>query len=79
VSEDWAEVKVTDAMEAEILKAALESADIPAVLVGEIAGRLYGITASQLGSVHVLVPPDRLEEARELIDSSRAIDFPEGD
>lgn len=79
MSEDWAEVKVTDSMEAEILKAALESIDIPVVLVGEAVGRIYGITASDLGSVHVLVPPDRLDEARDLIDTSEAVDFPEGD
>mgnify|MGYP003623102808 CR=1 FL=1 len=79
MTEEWAEVKVTDAMEGEILKAALESIDIPVVLVGEAVGRIYGITASELGSVHVLVPPDRLDEARDLIDTSQAVDFPEGD
>ena len=79
MTEEWAEVKVTDSMEAEILKAALESIDIPVVLVGEAVGRIYGITASDLGSVHVLVPPDRLDEARDLIETSQAVDFPEGD
>ncbi|MGI8610046.1 MAG: putative signal transducing protein [Candidatus Dormibacteria bacterium] len=79
MSDDWAELKVTDSMEAEILKAALESIDIPVVLVGETVGRLYGITASDLGSVHVLVPPDRVQEARELIETSQPVDFPEGD
>jgi Putative prokaryotic signal transducing protein len=79
MTEEWAEVKLTDAMEAEILKAALQSIDIPVVLVGEAVGRIYGITASELGNVHVLVPPDRLDEARELIDTSQAVDFPEGD
>lgn len=79
MSDEWSELKVTDSMEAEILKAALESVDIPVVLVGEAVGRIYGITASELGNVHVLVPPDRFDEARELIETSRPMDFPEGD
>lgn len=79
MSDAWSELKVTDSMEAEILKAALESVDIPVVLVGEAVGRIYGITASALGSVHVLVPPDRVDEARELVETSRPVDYPEGD
>ncbi len=78
MNDEWAEVKVTDPMEAEILKAALESVDIPVVL-GESIGQLLAVPATELGNVHVLVPPDRLEEARELIESSRPVDFPEGD
>ncbi|MEA2681730.1 MAG: putative prokaryotic signal transducing protein [Chloroflexota bacterium] len=79
MSDEWVRIKTVSAMEGEILKAALENADIPVALRGDIAGRLYGITASDLGDVAVLVPPDRAEEARELIDSSEPIDFPEGD
>ena len=79
MNDDWEVVRTTDAMEAEILKAALQSAEIPVVLQGESVGRLYGITASELGSVSVLVPADRLEEARALVDSSEPVDFPEGD
>ncbi|HEY8740116.1 MAG TPA: DUF2007 domain-containing protein [Candidatus Dormibacteraeota bacterium] len=79
MSADWVAVGTVSAMEAEILKAALENAEIPVALRGDIAGRLYGITASDLGDVAVLVPPDRAEEARALIESSEPIDFPEGD
>jgi hypothetical protein len=79
MSDDWVSVAEVQAMEAEILKAALESAEIPVVLRGDVAGRLYGITASDLGTVKVLVPPARLTEARELIESSETIGFPEGD
>jgi hypothetical protein len=32
-----------------------------------------------MGEVSLLVPQDRVAEARELIDSSQPIDFPEGD
>ncbi|MDQ6748214.1 MAG: DUF2007 domain-containing protein [Candidatus Dormibacteraeota bacterium] len=76
---DWVAIVEVQAMEAEILKAALESAEIPVALRGDIAGRLYGITASDLGTVKVLVPPERADEAKALIESSEAIDFPEGD
>ena len=79
MSADWEVVRSTDRMEAEILKAALEAADIPVVLQGEAVGQIYGITASELGAVAVRVPADRLEEARSLVDSSEPIDFPEGD
>jgi hypothetical protein len=79
MSDDWVSVAEVQSMEAEILKAALDSAEIPVVLRGDIAGRLYGITASDLGTVKVLVPPERAEEATALIQSSEPIDFPEGD
>ena len=79
MTDDWAQVKVTDPMEAEILKAALESAEIPVVLLGESVGRLMGVPATELGEVHVLVPPDRIDEARALVESSEPVDFPEGD
>jgi hypothetical protein len=79
LSQDWVRIRTVSAMEGEVLKAALENAEIPCVLRGEIAGRLLGITASDLGDVAVLVPPDRADEARELIDSSAPVDFPEGD
>lgn len=73
---DWVVVRTTDRMEAEILKAALESAEIPVVLRGEVAGQLFAVPASELGDVHVLVPPDRAEEARELVETSQPVDFP---
>jgi hypothetical protein len=79
MTDDWAQLKVTDPMEAEILKAALESADIPVALLGESVGRLMGVPATELGEVHVLVPPDRIEEARALVESAESVDFPEGD
>ena len=79
MNEGWEPVKITDMMEAEVLKAALETADIPVVLRGETAGRIYGITASELGSVFVLVPSDKLEEARALVEDSHPLNFPEGD
>ena len=79
MNEGWEPVKVTDMMEAEVLKAALETAEIPVVLRGETAGRIYGITATELGNVFVLVPADRVEEARALIEDSRPINFPDED
>ena len=66
-------------MEAEVLRAALETADIPVAMRSETVGRIYGLTTQQLGEVTLLVPAERLEEARELLESSVPVDFPESD
>jgi hypothetical protein len=77
--EDWAEVLVTGALDADILKAALETAGIPVMVRAEAAGGIIGITVGGLGDVAIFVPEDRLSEARELLDGSTSLDFPEGD
>jgi hypothetical protein len=69
----------TEPMEAEILRAALETADIPVAMQSEFVGRLYGLTSQKLGEVTVLVPRERLQEATDLIENSVAVDFPESD
>ncbi|HEV3232697.1 MAG TPA: DUF2007 domain-containing protein [Candidatus Dormibacteraeota bacterium] len=75
----WEPVAAVGAMEAEVLRAALETADIPVVSRGETVGTIYALTATELGQVVLLVPADRLEEARALLQGSTAINFPEGD
>jgi hypothetical protein len=72
-------LKKTEPMEAEILRAALETADIPVAMSSEFVGRLYGLTSQKLGEVTVLVPRERLQEATDLIENSVAVDFPESD
>lgn len=68
MSENLAELLVIDGlMEAEIIRAKLESFDIPCMLKFESMGRLMAISMDGLGKVRVMVPPDRLEEARELM------------
>jgi hypothetical protein len=79
VSEDWVELGQYAPMEAEVLKAALESVDIEVVSLTETVGRIYALTASSLGSVTLLVPVDREQEARALINDSQPVGFPEGD
>ena len=56
-------------MEAEGLRSALEAAGIPVVLRFEAAARYYPVTVDGLGAVRIMVPADRLEEARMILDT----------
>jgi Putative prokaryotic signal transducing protein len=76
---DWAVLTVVDPLEAEVLKAALETAGIPAVARQEASGRIIGLTIGSMGEVSLLVPEDRLDEARALIADAHPVDFPESD
>lgn len=62
------ELVVLDGMvEAEIIKAKLESQQIPCYIKFESAGRLFGITMDGLGQVRVMVPESVYEKAKQLI------------
>ena len=76
---DWEVVTIVDALSADVLKAALETAGITVVMRQEASGRIIGLTVGSMGEVSLLVPRDRVVEARALIDDSHAVDFPEGD
>jgi hypothetical protein len=76
---DWAVLTVVDPLEAEVLKAALETAGFPVVVRQEASGRIIGLTIGSMGEVSVLVPADRLGDARDLIADSHPVDFPESD
>jgi hypothetical protein len=76
---DWAVVAIVDALAAEVLKAALETAGISVVARQEASGRIIGLTVGSMGEVSLLVPQDRIVEAHALIDDSHPLDFPEGD
>lgn len=66
--ENLSELIVVDGlMEAEIIHAKLESFGIPSMLKFESVGRLLAISMNGLGKVRVMVPRDRLDEARELM------------
>ena len=67
---DWEVVVVVDALSADVLKAALETAGIPVVSQQEASGRIIGLTVGSMGEVSLLVPEDRIAEARELIEDS---------
>ncbi len=51
---------------AEVVKGKLESAGIPAMLRSE-AQSVFALTVDGMGQVEVLVPKEREEEARELL------------
>lgn len=52
---------------AQVIKAKLEAAGIPALLDYESAGPVIGITVDGIGAVRVMVPEKHAEEARALI------------
>jgi len=63
-------VNVFDAagqLEAEMIKAFLESQDMTVVLNQESVGRTLGLSAGYLGMVHVMVPQMQAEIARSLL------------
>ncbi len=55
-------------MEAEIVRAHLESEDIPVALAGEAVGTVFGLTTGPLAQVQVLVPAPLADRARDLLD-----------
>ncbi|UCH97190.1 MAG: DUF2007 domain-containing protein [Candidatus Aminicenantes bacterium] len=69
-SKEGIELLVVDGlMEAEIIKSKLENFEIPCMLKFEAVGRLLGITSDGLGKVQVMVPPEYLEKAKEILDT----------
>lgn len=64
----WALVMTTESMmEAEIVKAKLQTFGIPAGLRFESAGRLYGITQDGLARVEIIVPFTMKSRAQEIL------------
>ena len=65
----WVKVAETSGITpAELLAGRLQAADIPARAVQEGAGQALGLTVGLLGTARVLVPEERVEEARALLD-----------
>ncbi|HUU05779.1 MAG TPA: DUF2007 domain-containing protein [Patescibacteria group bacterium] len=58
---------VEGSLEAEIIKAKLESFAIPVLLRYEAVGRIFGITMNGLGKVKIFVPESFLEESRKIL------------
>lgn len=56
------------AFQAEIIRGLLLAAGLPVQIAQEGAGAAYAFTVGPMGEVDVLVPSDRLEEARALLD-----------
>ena len=55
--------------EAAGIKTALEAARIPTELKVASATKLFPVTVDGLGAVRIMVPADRLEEARAIIET----------
>ena len=55
--------------EANGIKSALEAAGIPAELKIGAVTKLFPVTVDGLGAVKVMVPADRLEEARAILET----------
>ncbi len=67
------EVYVTSGLlQAEIIKGKLETNDIPVLLEYESLGPVLGLTINGLGQVRVLVPEDKAEIARVLLEETEA-------
>jgi len=60
-------------MEAQIIKARLDNFGIPCMLKFEAIGRVIGITTNGLGKVQVMVPPDFLDQAQEVMNSAELL------
>ena len=68
IPDDQVEVlRVDGAINAEPILAALRANGIPASVVGEAVGRVYGLTLNGLGVVSIVVPMEYEEQARELL------------
>ncbi|MBN1657349.1 MAG: DUF2007 domain-containing protein [Anaerolineae bacterium] len=77
---DLAEVMIIQGWDvAQIYKSKLEAAEIPVLLKYEAVGPIIGITYDGLGAVHILVPREYEEEARELLDEEDLPDDIEAD
>ena len=63
------EVCVTSGLlQAEVIKGKLEANDIPVLLQYESLGPVMGLTVDGLGQVQVLVPEDKADATRALIE-----------
>jgi hypothetical protein len=61
-------------LRAEIIKSKLEVNDIPVLLQYESLGPVMGLTLDGLGEVRVLVPADKAEIARALLEEAQEDD-----
>jgi hypothetical protein len=59
--------EAANVLEAQVVKARLESEGIPAFIRSEAAGAIYGLTAGSLARADVLVPGLLAEKAVELL------------
>lgn len=61
--------KKTDPIIASLLQGRLQAEGIPAIIrTGEAAGSLYGLTTGPLAEIKILVPVEKISEARRLLE-----------
>lgn len=65
-------ITVDGMMEAQIIQSQLENFGIPCMQRFEAVGRVLGITTDGLGKVEIMVPPDYLDKAREILEAESA-------
>jgi hypothetical protein len=56
-------------LDAEMIRSFLETAGIPSLLSHESAGTVFGLTLGPLGEVQVMVPAEKFEEAKNMLDA----------
>lgn len=66
-----------DQLEAEMVRGFLEASGIPAMLSQESIGKVLGLASGPLGQIGVLVPAEKSEEARALLESMERGDLVE--
>ena len=73
----WAVLdEVGGTLNAELIKGLLEAQGVPVILSQEGAGHsVYAMNVGSLGQVQLLVPEDRLEEARQILEDYYAGKF----
>jgi hypothetical protein len=62
-------------LEANLYRSLLESHGIPVSVAGESVRGIYGFTMDGLGAAPLMVPADRAEEARHLVEAARRGDL----
>jgi len=73
---DWIVVHIAQGeFEEDQVRAFLEAHDIPTEVRGEALRKTHGLVLDGLGQVEVLVPPDRADDARDLLERVRSGDL----
>ena len=60
--------EISGTIDAEIIRGMLEAQNIPVVLSQEGAGRAIGLTIGPLGETQILVPENKLESAKVVLE-----------
>ena len=61
--------KVYDRIEAEMMKAALEALEISSELAQESVGGTMPVSFGKFAEIHIFVPKEKIEEAREWLET----------